>query len=292
MPSASRLTFKPRSNKRRREGSVWTRLPKPRAVADACGRAVRRSVTGIVVTVAVGALGTGAWFGYRFATSSPRFAITEIRVEGEQHLTEDQILAALPVDLGDNVFGADLDRVEARLLTMPWISGARARRVLPHTLVVELEEHSAAAVVELGGLYLVDAGGHPFKRAQPEMGDGAGLPVITGIGRATFSADPAGTAQTVTQALAALAAWQMVPARPLVAEISVDAHRTLTLRTATGTAIQLGTLTEPTALAPRMAAFDAIWADLPDAERARASALHFDARTDQVTVALTPTASS
>jgi hypothetical protein len=35
-----------------------------------------------------------------------------------------------------------------------------------------------------------------------------------------------------------------------------------------------------------MATFDVVWADLSDTERERAKALHLDARTDQVTIAL------
>lgn len=262
-------------------------MPKPRVVADACGRAVRRSLPALAATAAIATIGTGVWLGYRFLTTSERFAIVEIRIDGEHHLTEDQIRGALPVKVGDNVFATDLDTVTSKLRSTPWIASASARRVLPDTLVVEIREHAPTAVVDLGGLYLVDPTGHPFKRAQLDHGDGDGLPVITGISRASYEADPAGTAQTITTALAALSAWIEDPSRPAIGEIYIDAHRALTLRTYDhATAIQLGPLASLPQIAARMATFDAVWADLSHSERERASALHLDARTDQVTVGL------
>lgn len=286
-PAASRLTLRAAKRNRRRPGSVWSRLPRPRALLDGCGRALRRTVPAVIASVAITGIGTGAWFGYRFLTTSERFAITAIEIHGEHHLTEDQIRAAMPVALGDNVFATNLGDVAAALEATPWIADAEVHRVLPRTLVVEIREHAPAAVVELGALYLVDATGHPFKRAQLDDGDGEGLPVITGLPRESYERDPAGTAATVTDALAALAAWRTDPARPAIGEVHVDVHRALTLRTYDrAAAIELGTL--GTDLTARMRTFDAAWASLAPAERTRTSALHLDASSDRVTVAFHP----
>jgi len=284
VPAASRLTVRGKKN-RRRPGSVWSRLPRPRAIADACGRAVRRSLPVLAATAGITVIGIGAWAGYRFVTTSERFAITSIEVTGETHLSGDQIRAALPVKLGDNVFATNLGRVADALRATPWIASVSVHRVLPHTLVVEVTEHAPVAMVDLGDLYLVDATGHPFKRAQLETGDGANLPVITGIDRATYEAAPAATAATITATLTALATWRQEPSRPAIGELHLDAHHALTLRTyEQATAIQLGPLGPD--LQVRMHTFDAAWAELSDPERLRARAIHVDARIDQVTVAL------
>jgi cell division protein FtsQ len=256
-------------------------------VADACGRAVRRSIPALAATAGITVIGIGVWAGYRFVTTSERFAITSIEVRGETHLSADQVRAQLPVKLGDNVFATNLGTVTSALVATPWIASADVHRVLPHTLVVEVTEHQPAALVELGELYLVDDHGHPFKRAALETGDGAGLPVITGIDRAAFEAAPEATAQTVTQALDALAAWRADPARPAIGELHLDTHHALTLRTYEhATAIQLGALGPE--LPTRMHTFDAAWAQLSESERTRARAIHVDARIDQITVALDP----
>jgi len=283
VPAASRLNVRARKN-RRRPGSLWSRMPKPRVIADACGRAVRRSVPALAATAAISVIGTGVWLGYRFVTTSERFAITSIEVRGASHLTPDEVRAAMPVHVGDNVFATNLGTVANALRQTPWIAAAEAHRVLPHTLVVDIREHVATAVVELGELYLVDASGHPFKRADVASNEGVGLPILTGIDRVAYSVDPAGTAALVTGALAALATWRADPTRPAIGEVHLDPHHALTLHTYdSAVAIQLGALGPE--LPARMQTFDAAWAELTDAERATARAIHLDARIDHVTVA-------
>jgi cell division protein FtsQ len=232
----------------------------------------------------LGAVGGTAWAGYRFVTTSSRFAITAIEIRGNQQLSADDIRAALPARVGDNVFATDLDEVLRELRSNPWIATAEARRELPSTIVIAVREHVPAAVVQLGGLYLVDAEGHVFKRAAAD--DGAGLPIITGLDRAAYVANPASTATQVRDALAALATWRSSTERPSIGEVHVDTHGGLTLVTyEQAISIQLGTLDVD--LVQRMRTFDATWAELTDDERGRARAIHLDARPDQVTVALT-----
>src|SRR5258706_1161056 len=108
-PASSRLTVKAKPNRRRptTSPSVWARyqsLAKPAVVADACGRALRRSLPALIGIGVLGVIGGTAWAGYRFVTTSPRFAIHDIAIRGNHHLTVDQIRAALPVAVGDNVF--------------------------------------------------------------------------------------------------------------------------------------------------------------------------------------------
>ena len=288
-PAASRLTVKARVNRRKQpaKGSLWSRLPKPGVIADACGRALRRSVPALVGVGVLATVGGTAWAGYRFVTTSPRFAITTIEVNGAQRLDAEQIRAALPAQIGDNVFETKLDDLVVALRTNPWIAQADAHRVLPHTIVIDIREHAPAAVVQLGSLYLVDAEGHPFKRAELGADDGAGLPIITGLDRTAYVANPAAVAADVKGALAALATWRTEPERPSIGEVHLDPHGALTLVTyEQAISIQLGDMSA--ALPQRMQTFDATWAELTSAERARVRAIHLDARSDQVTVAFAP----
>jgi cell division protein FtsQ len=286
VPASSRLIVRPRKNRRRPvPRSVWSRMPRPNAIADACGRALRRSVPALVATcVALLACG-GIWLGYRFVTGSPRFAIRAIEIRGADRLTADEVRAALPVSLGDNVFTASLDGVTARLRLHPWVASASAHRILPDTLVIEIREHAAAAIAMLGEPYLVDANGHPFKHAQLELHEAEGLPVITGIERSAYRTDPVTTAATIKTALAALARWRTEPGRPAIGEVHIDPLGALVLRTYDrGVAIELGALADA-AVDPRLTTFDAAWAELSELERARARTIHLDARHDHVTVA-------
>ena len=282
---------------------MWSRLPKPRAIADACGRALRRSLAPAAAAIALVALGGGLLAGYHWLTTSPRFAITAITVQGTRRLDPDELRAALPIHVGDSVF-AGLEGIARAVRDNPWIASAEVRRILPHTISIDVREHEAAAVVELGELYLVDASGQPFKRAALETGEADGLPVITGIGRTSYAADPVAARATVRDALAAFEGWRAAQ-RPAIGEIHVDPHGAVTLHTHDqAIAIQLGQVAAPRsagagapggpprvpgALDARLGAslhtFDAAWAGLSEAERARTRAIHLDARPDHVTVA-------
>jgi cell division protein FtsQ len=259
-------------------------MPRPRELADACGRALRRSLPAVIASCAVLGAGSAIWLGYHFLTTSSRYAITSIEIRGTDRLSPDELRASLPVAVGDNVFAASTGEVEGALRGNPWIASASAQRILPDTVVVEIVEHVPAAVGVLGEPYLVAADGHPFKRAAD--GEGEGLPVVTGLDRDAYQRDPDGTARTITTALAALANWRAESTRPAIGEVRIGAQGTLALRTDRGAAIELGSLAEPAdTLAARMQTFDAVWAELGEPERERARTVHLDARTDHVTVA-------
>jgi cell division protein FtsQ len=255
-------------------------------MADACGRAVRRSLSTLVGAAVLASVVAAGWCAYHFVTTSPRFAIADIEVRGGAHESADALIARLPVQPGDNIFAASPGDVAAALLADPWIATAEVHRVLPRTLVVEVSEHVPAALVdfEAAGLYLVDAAGHPFKRASIAVGEGAGLPVITGVQRAVLAADPDGTARTIADALAALATWRARGDRPAIGEVHLGARGELTLRGFDdAVAIQLGVPGGD--LATRLDSFDAAWAELGDAEKATARAVHVDSQPDHVTIA-------
>jgi cell division protein FtsQ len=285
-PSSSRLTLRARKN-RRRPTSLWSRVPEPHLIANACGRALRRSVPALVATSALLGVVAALWLGYHFVTTSARYAITSIEVRGARHLSEGEVRAALPVGIGDNVFTASTGEAARALRRHPWIASVTVERVLPGTLVVELREHEPAAIALFGEPYLVGPDGHPFKRAELAAGEGAGLPTVTGLDRAAYRRDPDGTARAIAAALDALARWRAGRERPPIGEIRIGAPGTLTLHTSDrGAAIELGALgAGGRELADRLRRFDAVWAEIDERDRGRALSFHPGARADHVTVA-------
>ena len=270
-------------------------------LADGCGRAVRRSIPALVATAVVTTLGTGLWLGYRFVTTSDRFAIDSIEVHGTDRLTPDAVRGALPVATGENLITADLDAAKRALRDEPWIATADVRRQLPSTLIVEIREHTPAVVVSFPvdkgeQLYLADAAGHPFKRASDtERSD---LPLITGLSRADLRRDPEATAHRVTSALDVLRQWHTADRLP-IRELRYDLHGGISLiarspevgssanlalapASGTGLAIELGTPAKD--LAARLRTFDAVWNELSTDEHARARTIHLDTRLDHVTI--------
>lgn len=291
LPARSRIVLrKPKGNRRLTSAR---RLPAPREVLDACGRACRRCAPALVGMAIVGAFGASTALAHNWITSSPRFAISSIEVRGNQQLPAASVAELLPVHLGDNMFASDTRSLERALAASPWVASAEVHRELPRTLVATIVERKAAAVVDLGGLYLVDAEGHPFKRAAVEAGEGDGLPVITGIERLAFRADPDATTKLILSGLTAAETWRLgapgaigaAGSRPALAEVSFDVFRGLTVRTREPQlSIFLGPLDDP-ALASRMALFDSAWASLSLEERARTETMYLDAGLGQATIA-------
>lgn len=348
-PARSRIVLrKPKGNRRLASAR---RLPRPHECIDACGRALRRCAPALVGVVMISAFAGAAALSHNWITTSQRFAISSIEVRGTRVLDRAEALALLPVHLGDNMFAADTRTLERSLAAHPWVARVEVHRELPRTLVATITERTAAAVVDLGGLYLVDPAGMPFKRVsiegdageadadaaaeaaaditaldaeEAEAAEGAAsvvaaapataaaaaasavaastpsplsppavtipseaanLPVITGIERLAFRADPIATSRLIRSGLAAITQWRAQAGRPAVAEIRFDVHRGLTLRTAApAVSIFLGALDDPS-LADRMAMFDAAWNHLSADERARTETMYLDAGLGHATIA-------
>lgn len=162
---------------------------------------------------------------------SPRFALREIAISPTAHASRDLVLAVAGVALGDQLLTVDIERIQRRLLRLPWVASVQVRRSLPSTLVIDLAERTAAATALIGGLYLVDEGGHPFKKAS--SAEAAELVTLTGLGRGLFvaAAEPAEAA--LRQALGLLRIYQAPTdngrPRPPLSEIRIDARAGFTL---------------------------------------------------------------
>lgn len=168
--------------------------PSPRMVK---AMAVARGAVGAALVVALAT--TAAWGLRQYVTTSPRFAITTVVVEGGKHRTEAEIGARAGVAVGQNVFSTDLDAARARLLADPFIAAAEVSRRLPGTVTIRVEEREAAAIVALSRLHLVARDGTIIKPV--EVGDPTDLPVVTGIDDAAAAADREGVTEALERAL-------------------------------------------------------------------------------------------
>ena len=139
---------------------------------------VLRLLWGLVVVVG-SAVGV-TWTVYRYATTSPRFALKDIQISGSTRMNRDLLLQSGAIALGNNLFMLNLGAIEKRLLVDPWIRQIHITRRLPSTLQVDIEEREASAIAVLAGhLLLVTRLGETFKEASPA--DPSDLPTITGV---------------------------------------------------------------------------------------------------------------
>jgi hypothetical protein len=257
---------------------------------------MKRLLLTLFVLIALPAAG---WLGWRWASTSDRFAIKDVIVTGNSRVTHEEILRLARVQT-PNIFRLSIRDVEERLARHPWIASVSVSRRLPDKLAVRVIERQAACVALLDGvLYLTERDGRPFKRAAIETGEADGLTVVSGIDRRLFAADPQRAATLVVRALGIAEAWRMGPERPPIGEVhlSTNGVRLYTLEGAV--AIELGRATSATPkendvfLEAGMSRFDAVWSVLSPEERAAARTIHLDSRTrqDRVTVSQRSSAS-
>jgi len=171
--------------------------PPLRPSAPSRAWAVMRSIAGVLTVVGVACL--VAWGARKYVTSSPRFAVQQIIVSGAKMRTAEEIAAKAGIAPGENIFLLDLDRSQNKLAKDPWMARAALSRRLPGTVIIDVDERQAAALVAAGDTFLATASGEVFKKLEP--GDPDDLIVVTGIERDTIGSDPEGTARTIRKAL-------------------------------------------------------------------------------------------
>ena len=80
------------------------------------------------------------------------FKVDQVLVTGNSRYTQEEIVAASGVEKGDNLILLDKYRISQSVYTsLPYISEVRINRKLPDTLVVDVTETAASAVIRGGG---------------------------------------------------------------------------------------------------------------------------------------------
>ncbi|BDG02697.1 cell division protein FtsQ/DivIB [Anaeromyxobacter oryzae] len=233
-------------------------------------RAVRLALPAAVTVAALAAIGLLFW---RFGYAGDLLRVKELRFSGLHRATAAELAELSPVRRGDHLLFLDTAAVEAALRRHPWVARAEVQRRWPPALDVAVVEREPAALVDLGGLYLVDGRGEVFKRAVP--GDGLDLPLVTGIDREDWVDRRAEYEPLLAAALALLGRWSELglAARVAISELHVDPDYGTTIFTADGTEVRLGQGDIEEKLARLSRVLSAL-----DAEGQRAEVLHLDNR--------------
>jgi cell division protein FtsQ len=233
---------------RARLGRAWSGSA---ARLRALGARLRRPAV-ILLRIGGAALAlAGLWAGGRLLqhhlTTSPAFAIEDIEIEGLKRMERAEVLETAGIDLGQNVFAQSPEAVRARLLAHPWVAAAEVTRRLPGQFTIALREREPAALLlveacssrdgqseepscdDPSSLYLVSEEGHVFKRLEGE--DPVDLPVITGIDRARFGAEPDVRRGVLLEAVALLSAYRSAGLKPRLAigEIHIEPNDALSI---------------------------------------------------------------
>ncbi len=168
---------------------------------------------------------------YEYVMETGHFHVRTIRIAGNERLSREDLRQELGIDPGEHLLKTDMNELQQRLLAHPWIRWAKVERELPDGLIVEVVEHSPAAYLSAGELWVVNRSGEPFARVSPD--DSEKLPIITGVTRARLE-DPANRSDALADIRAALNLHQLYRSmgydgRWPIGEVRVDPVRGMTL---------------------------------------------------------------
>jgi cell division protein FtsQ len=107
------------------------------------------------------------------------FNAKTIRIAGNRHLTEKQVLELAGIRKGQNILSVNIGLSRKRLISHGWIADAAVSRRLPDGLGIEIREHEPAAVIATGPGYIMDHRGIVFKKVKP--GEADNLLVVSGL---------------------------------------------------------------------------------------------------------------
>jgi cell division protein FtsQ len=176
----------------------------------------------------------GAGLAARQIFHSGYFGVAKVRVENLGRVSEEEVVALSDIRPGMNIFDLELEMIGRKIEENPWIATARVERVLPREVVISVRERVPKALINLGYLYYLDAGGVIFKVLGPE--DSIDYPVVTGIDRRTLLENPGDCRKQLEEAVLLLdeLAGRRIFSLDDVSELNIDPTDGLTLYTFSG----------------------------------------------------------
>ncbi len=117
---------------------------------------------------------------------SAGLVLQKIQIKGQVNLGDEQVIALLGIRSGQSLVGFDALRAQKRLSSLGQVRSARVMRLLPSTLLVEIEERVPfARWLHEGRMELVDEDGFVLVGVSPEN---RSYPLVVGEGAATRAA--------------------------------------------------------------------------------------------------------
>jgi hypothetical protein len=126
---------------------------------------LRRLLVLLALLVLVAA---GIWSAFA-SGRAPELVVDRILVEGNERLSDGEILELVEIDEETNILTLGLDEVREKLLRSAWVRDVEVKRVLPATLTLQIVERTPVAVALLDELYLLAEDGTILDQLAPQF---------------------------------------------------------------------------------------------------------------------------
>ncbi len=113
----------------------------------------------VVVLILIPAVLFGAYYLLNSLLIKSRFVMEEIIVEGNRIVPTEMILKAAKVQNGDNLFRLNIYKAKQRIEQIPQVLSASVQRKLPDTIIIQVVERKARAVIKSGSSVCIDSEG-------------------------------------------------------------------------------------------------------------------------------------
>lgn len=170
--------YRKKSLKGRRKMLFFGRRKNNRGSKEKSRGRVKQFLIGFILLLAVALFGK---LTHTFFATSPLFHIDDLKVVKESGLEDFDFEKAAKINEGKSIFALDLKAVVDAFQKNPWVEDVAVRKVFPGKLVVILTKRKPVAMLNLDGLYFIDAKGRIFKKVSRY--DTKIYPVITGFDR-------------------------------------------------------------------------------------------------------------
>jgi len=148
-------------------------------------RAVKVTAAAVLTVTVVGGFSFALVFGYNELIHAKYFEVKKVVLRGLNRVSQEEVLQLTGLqDRPANILAVRLRDMAQRLHAHPWVDQVSITREIPDTIIVEVTERRARALLDLGPLYFLDESGKPFKKA--EETDASDLPVIVGFSKYDF----------------------------------------------------------------------------------------------------------
>lgn len=160
---------------------------KPEAVKSAAeyhpGTGIDFCLKWIMLVAGISLFSLAMIFMYDLVTQAPVFNVKTVHVSGNQRVSEDEVKSFAGLDGPMNMFKINLNSVEARLASHPWIEKVHVKRNIHCELFIHVIEHQALAIVKIENIadIIINEKGIPFKEYDPMQDRLEALPIITGL---------------------------------------------------------------------------------------------------------------